>query len=239
LDAGFCQELRELGCVQLSIGYETGDQGLLDQHDKGVDLSDVETAFSHLTSAGVAVNIAIMDGFDSGAAGTAATRDFLAARRRSVGLDTLQLLVIEPGSRLWDRRTSLDSPLSSNSQLAFAGGRHGWSHLAPAEMEASRERLLRLGAEVVPESEAAIRPDLVGEPGSRTSVGPIAAGRLRAGVGIVRDGDTCYLADFAWPALVQVPAQIEVGDGSGLSSGNQDAQRWLGRVAHRRLIVVE
>ncbi|MGQ0574513.1 MAG: radical SAM protein [Pseudonocardia sp.] len=234
-DPAFCRELRDLGCAQLSIGYETGDQAVLDRHDKGVRLADAELAFANLAEAGIAVNVAVMDGFGPAPDGPAATRTFLQQRRTSVGLDTLQLLVVEPGSRLAAQPGACTGPLRGNGRLAFGGGRHGWSALAEVDLEAARERLVGLGTEILPEAEAARRSDLAGAGPARS----VAAARLRAGVALARDGDELFLADLAWPALVRLPDTVQVADGGALSSTETAGRGWLGHAAQRRLVIEE
>ncbi|MBW2673463.1 MAG: radical SAM protein, partial [Deltaproteobacteria bacterium] len=43
-DPGFCRNLKRSGCVMLKIGLESGDQGVLEALDKGVDLAEASKA---------------------------------------------------------------------------------------------------------------------------------------------------------------------------------------------------
>lgn len=54
-DLDFCRALKESGCVMLQLGIESGDQHVLDNLNKGIDLKDVAVALSNLHAAGIAV----------------------------------------------------------------------------------------------------------------------------------------------------------------------------------------
>jgi len=54
-DPEFCSGLRRSGCVLLKLGLESGDQGVLDRLNKGIDLDIVKRALSSLQRAGIAV----------------------------------------------------------------------------------------------------------------------------------------------------------------------------------------
>ncbi|MBW2675779.1 MAG: hypothetical protein JRD89_20625, partial [Deltaproteobacteria bacterium] len=43
-DPDFCRKLKRSGCVMLKIGLESGDQGVLEALDKGVDLAEASKA---------------------------------------------------------------------------------------------------------------------------------------------------------------------------------------------------
>jgi hypothetical protein len=54
-DRDFCRALRQAGCVMLKLGLESGDQAVLDQLGKGIDLQMVTQVLTNLQQAGVAV----------------------------------------------------------------------------------------------------------------------------------------------------------------------------------------
>jgi hypothetical protein len=54
-EPGFCGALRRSGCVLLKLGLESGDQGVLDRLDKGIDLDTAEQVLHQLKQAGIAV----------------------------------------------------------------------------------------------------------------------------------------------------------------------------------------
>lgn len=61
-DPAFCRELRRSGCIMLKLGLESGDQGVLDALDKGIDLDLVSRVLSALAGAGIATYIYLLFG---------------------------------------------------------------------------------------------------------------------------------------------------------------------------------
>ena len=58
----FCQALRRSGCVMLKLGLESGDQGVLDALDKGIDLTVVSRVLQNLKAAGIATYVYLLFG---------------------------------------------------------------------------------------------------------------------------------------------------------------------------------
>jgi len=54
-DPGFCHALRQSGCVMLKLGIESGDQGVLDRLQKGIELGMAGRILVNLREAGIAV----------------------------------------------------------------------------------------------------------------------------------------------------------------------------------------
>lgn len=54
-DPDFCHALKRSGCVMLKLGLESGDQGVLDRLQKGIDLETAERVLENLRLAGIAV----------------------------------------------------------------------------------------------------------------------------------------------------------------------------------------
>jgi len=52
-DPAFCRQLRAGGCAMLKLGLESGDQQLLDQLDKGIDLDLAARVLASLAGAGI------------------------------------------------------------------------------------------------------------------------------------------------------------------------------------------
>ena len=50
----FCKALKESGCVMLKLGIESGDQKVLDQLNKGIELTTASAALRALKKAGIA-----------------------------------------------------------------------------------------------------------------------------------------------------------------------------------------
>lgn len=53
-DDDFCLSLKKSGCKMLKLGIESGDQHVLDQLDKGIDLQTISTALKALKENGIA-----------------------------------------------------------------------------------------------------------------------------------------------------------------------------------------
>ncbi len=65
LDISFCRNLRQSGCVMLKLGIESGDQGVLDAMDKGIDLATVSQVLNNLQEAGIATYVYLLFGTPS------------------------------------------------------------------------------------------------------------------------------------------------------------------------------
>ena len=52
-DPDFCAGLKQSGCVMLKIGIESGDQRVLDELNKGIDLKTVSIALKNIKDAGI------------------------------------------------------------------------------------------------------------------------------------------------------------------------------------------
>ncbi|MCX5906184.1 MAG: radical SAM protein, partial [Deltaproteobacteria bacterium] len=61
-DLDFCLALKRAGCVMLQLGLESGDQGILDQLEKGVDLEVASQALRALKRAGIATYVYLLFG---------------------------------------------------------------------------------------------------------------------------------------------------------------------------------
>ena len=61
-DLDFCLALKESGCVMLQLGLESGDQGVLDQLQKGIDLGVASQAFKNLKRAEIAAYVYLLFG---------------------------------------------------------------------------------------------------------------------------------------------------------------------------------
>jgi len=61
-DLDFCVALRKSGCVLLQLGLESGDQGVLDGLEKGIDLGAASLILKNLKKAGVATYVYLLFG---------------------------------------------------------------------------------------------------------------------------------------------------------------------------------
>jgi hypothetical protein len=61
-DEEFCVSLRGSGCVMLKLGLESGDQGVLDKMEKGINLEMVAKSLRALKKAGIATYVYLLFG---------------------------------------------------------------------------------------------------------------------------------------------------------------------------------
>ncbi len=64
-DPAFCRRLKKSGCVMLKLGLESGDQGVLDGMDKGIDLALVSRVLDALKEAEIATYVYLLFGTPS------------------------------------------------------------------------------------------------------------------------------------------------------------------------------
>jgi hypothetical protein len=58
----FCRQLKDSGCIMLKLGLESGDQGVLDALNKGVDLETAAAVLKNLKEAGIATYVYLLFG---------------------------------------------------------------------------------------------------------------------------------------------------------------------------------
>jgi hypothetical protein len=91
-DPDFCRALRAAGCVMLKLGLESGDQGVLDRLEKGIDLHLAAAVLENLRRAGIASYVYLL--FGTPAEDEAAARrtlDFVRAHHGAIGFLNLAL----------------------------------------------------------------------------------------------------------------------------------------------------
>ena len=64
-DEQFCRSLRRSGCVMLKLGIESGDQQVLDQMNKGIELEMISQVLRALKSAGILTYVYLLFGTPS------------------------------------------------------------------------------------------------------------------------------------------------------------------------------
>jgi hypothetical protein len=91
-DFDFCAALRQSGCVMLKLGLESGDQGVLDRLEKGVELAVASRALKMLKKAGIAAYVYLLFGTPAETEEEARrTLDFTV--RHHSGIDFLNLAI--------------------------------------------------------------------------------------------------------------------------------------------------
>jgi hypothetical protein len=61
-DLDFCVALKKSGCVMLKLGLESGDQGVLDAMEKGINLEEASSALRAIKKAGIATYVYLLFG---------------------------------------------------------------------------------------------------------------------------------------------------------------------------------
>ncbi|MFE0177175.1 B12-binding domain-containing radical SAM protein [Streptomyces sp. NPDC059002] len=135
LDPAFCQELAELGCEGMAVGYEGVTQRLLDKLDKGVRAADFQAILDNLAAADIQVNLSVMGGLlDETEEEAEESLRFLERNREKFAVDAFELMVAEPGTRLvadphcFDVRIDSSDTFADNRELNYLGGRVGRRH---------------------------------------------------------------------------------------------------------------
>ena len=62
IDLDFCLALKRSGCVMLKLGLESGDQRVLDDLQKGINLEEASSALKNLKKAGIATYVYLLFG---------------------------------------------------------------------------------------------------------------------------------------------------------------------------------
>lgn len=107
-DPDYCRCLKESGCVMLKLGLESGDQGVLDSLDKGIDLRLAAQVLDALHGAGIGVYLYLLFGTPSETESAARrTLDFVV--RHSAAISFLNLAIF-------------NMPVSSTEAEAYATG---------------------------------------------------------------------------------------------------------------------
>ena len=88
----FCARLKDSGCVMLKLGLESGDQGVLDALNKGVDLETAAAVLANLKAAGIATYVYLLFGTPAETREAAGrTLAFTAAHAGEIGFLNLAL----------------------------------------------------------------------------------------------------------------------------------------------------
>lgn len=126
-DAELCRELKRSGCVMLKLGLESGDQGVLDTLQKGIDLKTASQVLGNLRAAGIAAYVYLLFGTpaeDEDAARR--TLAFTAAHSGMIGFLNLAIFNMPVGGA--DAAAVETGPFSVGDLSLYTGFRHprGW-----------------------------------------------------------------------------------------------------------------
>ena len=91
-DDDYCKMLKRSGCVMLKLGLESGDQGVLDSLQKGIDLSTVSRALHALKKAGISTYVYLLFGTPPESEDEArSTLEFTVAHAETIGFLNLAI----------------------------------------------------------------------------------------------------------------------------------------------------
>jgi radical SAM superfamily enzyme YgiQ (UPF0313 family) len=91
-DPDFCLALKRSGCMMLKLGLESGDQDVLDNLQKGVNLAEASLVLKNLKKAGVATYVYLLFGTPAeGPIEARRTLEFVAKHHDCIGFLNLAL----------------------------------------------------------------------------------------------------------------------------------------------------
>jgi radical SAM superfamily enzyme YgiQ (UPF0313 family) len=91
-DPDFCRDLKRSGCVMLKLGLESGDQTVLDDLQKGIDLGKASSALKNLRKAGISTYVYLLFGTPSeGSAEAKRTLEFIVKHHDDIGFLNLAI----------------------------------------------------------------------------------------------------------------------------------------------------
>jgi anaerobic magnesium-protoporphyrin IX monomethyl ester cyclase len=250
-DPAFCHRLAEAGCAILAAGYEGTSQRLLDRLDRGVRAADYQRIIDNLAAAGIVLRLSVMGyPLDETPEEFEASMRFLVDNERWIGIDALELMVAEPGSRLTQNPgefgISLDTGgrLMGNPEFSYLAGRVGYPITVgggPSREEALR-RMARLFHSVTPGRVSTVKPP---RPGHGALPRGVAALRPHPWVRIVpaevdQTAGRIAIADLIWEQFYALPGR-DIGhrpDGL-LVARTERGQRLLAQLADAAAGVAE
>jgi hypothetical protein len=126
-DPDFCRALRRSGCVMLKIGLESGDQGVLDGLDKGIDLGTASRVLTNLKEAGIATYVYLLFGTPAETEREARrTLEFTVRHGDAIGFLNLAIFNMPAGGE--DAARYGTEPFYDGDLSLYTGFRHphGW-----------------------------------------------------------------------------------------------------------------
>ncbi|MFC9841988.1 B12-binding domain-containing radical SAM protein [Streptomyces sp. NPDC060223] len=244
-DPEFCHDLAAVGCAMISVGYEGTSQRLLDRMERGVRAADYQLILDNLDAAGIAVRFSVMGQvLDETPDEFEASLRFLVDNERRIGIDALELMVAEPGSRLVgspeEYGLALDTSdrLVGNPELSYLAGRVGHPLSVPGGPSRTEalDRLVRIFDTVKPGRANASVPSHPAQNGHRTLA--VTALRPRTWVRTVpayaddHAADRVTLADVVRERFYALPRDDVEQRADGLLTARTDrGRRLLARLA--------
>jgi radical SAM superfamily enzyme YgiQ (UPF0313 family) len=127
-EADFCIALRRSGCTMLQLGIESGDQRVLDNEHKGIDLKVVSLALKSLRKAGIAAYVYLLFGTPTETLKEARhTLDFTVRHSHEIGflnLAVFNLPIYGEEAQKLETRMHYDGDLSLYADFRHPKGWH-------------------------------------------------------------------------------------------------------------------
>ena len=115
-DLDFCRSLRRSGCVMLQLGLESGDQTVLDDLQKGINLEDASSVLRNLKEAGIATYVYLLFGTPSeGPLEARRTLEFVVRHHDSIhflNLAIFNMPIYGPEAQQMETKTFYEGDLS-------------------------------------------------------------------------------------------------------------------------------
>ncbi|MGZ3559984.1 MAG: radical SAM protein, partial [Thermodesulfobacteriota bacterium] len=128
IDPDFCRALKQSGCVMLQLGLESGDQSVLDDLQKGINLEDASLALRNLKEAGIATYVYLLFGTPpEGPIEARRTLEFVVRHHDSIhflNLAIFNMPIYGPEAREIETRTFYEGDLSLYTSFDHP---KGWS----------------------------------------------------------------------------------------------------------------
>jgi radical SAM superfamily enzyme YgiQ (UPF0313 family) len=131
LEIDYCRALKRSGCVMLKLGLESGDQGVLDTLEKGIDLETASQVLKNLKKAGIATYIYLLFGTPAETiAEVRKTLEFVVRHAEEISFLNLAIFNMPVGSR--DAGEYETEQFYEGDLSLYTGFRHprGWERKA-------------------------------------------------------------------------------------------------------------
>jgi radical SAM superfamily enzyme YgiQ (UPF0313 family) len=127
-DIDFCVALKKSGCVMLKLGLESGDQGVLDRMNKGIDIETASQVLKTLKEAGIATYVYLIFGTPAETLSTARkTLEFVVNHNDEIGYLNVALFnmpVCGPDVSQFKTSSFYEGDLSLYTDFSHP---HGWN----------------------------------------------------------------------------------------------------------------
>ncbi|MFC4075893.1 B12-binding domain-containing radical SAM protein [Salinithrix halophila] len=239
LDKDFCRELRQRGCVLMSVGYETISQRLLDLLDKGVQAKHYQKIIDNLHEVNLPLRLSIMGGIaDETFEEVKESEEFLLRNADKIGIDVMQMLVAEPKTYLSQHpekyRIQLKEGdgLRGNKLLNYGMGRMGFdfTYSDGDTFDPRLQRFIHIYDRVKPLKNDELPPEKRRKKERNDELEPPLELHLYPWVRVLeapvknQEGNHRYLADLLWQNVVRLAPFMEV-EGSVLKvADSQDGR---------------